>query len=199
MHAFVLMTNHVHLLASANAENAISRMMKRIGESYVRAFNKKQRRTGTLWEGRFLASVVDSRAYLLTCQRYIECNPVRAGMVRDPSEYAWSSFGHNALGMTSHFVSPHPAYLALGGTEEERRIVYRALFAVPESSADLELIRACVSAGLALGDDAFIKDVERMTGRSAARKPGGRPRRHQSVLQDDNFGLTPVLIRPQLI
>jgi putative transposase len=177
VHAFVLMTNHVHMLASGQDENAISRMMKRIGESYVRVFNKRHERTGTLWEGRFRASIVDSRSYFLTCQRYIECNPVRAGMVPDAVDYAWSSFRHNALGQTSSFLSPHPAYLALGATGGERRERYRALFATPESRADLELIRECVNAGLALGDADFIRQVEEATGRSASRKPGGRPRR----------------------
>ena len=196
IHAFVLMTNHVHLLASAHAEHAISRMMKRIGESYARAFNRKHRRTGTLWEGRFLASIVDTRSYLLTCQRYIECNPVRAGMVRDPRDYCWSSFAHNALGRVCPVIVPHPTYLALGATDDERRAAYRALFAAPESTADLGLIRACVNAGLALGDRAFVQEVERLTGRPAARKPGGRPRRKDAtdgVSQGDNLGLTPVL------
>lgn len=196
VHAFVLMTNHVHLLVTGHADHAISRMMKRIGERYARAFNKKHRRTGTLWEGRFLSSVVDTRSYLLTCQRYIECNPVRAAMVRDPSEYPWSSFRHNALGEPSAFVSPHAAYVALSGGEDERRIAYRALFATPESGADLDLIRACVNTGLALGDEAFIREVERLTGRPASRRPGGRPRRKLSgegVSRDDNLGLTPVL------
>jgi len=121
VHGFVLMTNHVHMLASAGGENAISRMMKRIGESYVRGFNKRHDRTGTLWEGRFHASIVDSHAYFLTCQRYIECNPVRAGMVAGPGDYAWSSFRHNARGQSSSLLTPHAAYLALGETNVERR------------------------------------------------------------------------------
>ena len=196
VHAFVLMSNHVHLLVSGHEDHAISRMMKRIGESYARAFNKKHRRTGTLWEGRFLSSVVDTRSYFVTCQRYVECNPVRAAMVKDPADYPWSSFPHNALGRPSAFLTPHPAFLALGPTEAERRGAYRALFATPERAADLELIRACVNSGLAVGDDAFIKEVERLTGRTASRKPGGRPRRENSiedVSRDDNLGLTPVL------
>jgi putative transposase len=175
VHAFVLMTNHVHMLASAGDEKAISRMMKRIGESYVRIFNKRHDRTGTLWEGRFRASIVDSRAYFLTCQRYIECNPVRAGMVSAPGDYPWSSFRHNALGQSSDLLTPHAAYLALGETSMQRQERYRALFAVPESTADLDRIRECVNAGLALGDANFIRRVEETTGRRASRKPGGRP------------------------
>jgi putative transposase len=176
VHAFVLMTNHVHMLASSSDEHSISRMMKRIGESYVRTFNKRHVRTGTLWEGRFRASIVDSRSYFLTCQRYIECNPVRARIVGAAVDYPWSSFRHNALGQKSSFLTPHAAYLALGETGLQRQARYLALFAVPESAADLDLIRECVNAGLALGNADFIRQVEEATGRPASRKPGGRRR-----------------------
>jgi putative transposase len=196
IHAFVLMTNHVHLLASTQADNAISRMMKRLGQHYVRTFNRTHQRTGTLWEGRFRSSVVDTRTYLLTCYRYIENNPVRAGMVTRPGDYPWSSFRYNAFGQASDFLCPHAAYSALGPTDEERLATYRAFFATRETDADVDLIRECVNGGLALGPPEFIETIEQLSGRPAARKPGGRPRRQgliDTVSSADNLALTPVL------
>lgn len=196
VHAYVLMTNHVHILASAQGDHALSGMMKRVGEKYVRSFNKKHSRTGTLWEGRFSSSIVDTQAYLLTCYRYIESNPVRAGMVATPGDYPWSSFAHNAGVRPSALVRPHPVYLALGGTAAERFEAYRALFTRAEARADLDLIRGCINSGLALGDAEFVRRIEQESGRPASRKPGGRPRRKErseDVSQADNFGLTPVL------
>jgi putative transposase len=112
------MDNHVHLLVTPSADDSVSRMMKAVGERYVRAFNKRHKRTGTLWEGRFKSSIVDSERYLFTLYRYIELNPVRAGMVSHPSEYGWSSYGVNAEGAESALVTPHPLLLAFGDEPE---------------------------------------------------------------------------------
>ena len=111
IHAYVLMTNHVHLLATPQSEGAISRMMQAIGRRYVACFNARYRRTGTLWEGRYKAALVGSSRYALACYRYIELNPVRAHMVRTPTEYPWSSHGHNALGLKQALITPHCAYM----------------------------------------------------------------------------------------
>ena len=120
VHAYVLMSNHVHMLVSPSEPSSPSRMMKRLGEVYVAHFNKRHGRTGTLWEGRFKSSVVDSALYLLQCYRYIELNPVRAGMVTRPRDHPWSSYRANAEGAASILLTPHPEYIALAATVEER-------------------------------------------------------------------------------
>jgi putative transposase len=114
IHAYVLMTNHVHLLATPAATGGISRMMQAVGRRYVGSFNARDHRTGTLWEGRFKAALVDTDRYLLTCYRYIELNPVRAHMTDNPADYPWSSYHHNALGQFSPLITPHAQYTILG-------------------------------------------------------------------------------------
>ena len=124
LHAWVFMTNHVHLLASPHKIDGISNMMQSVGRRYVRYFNREYRRSGTLWEGRFKSSLVQSETYLLQCQRYIELNPVRAGMVSDPAQYAWSSYQCHSLGKAVKMSTPHEEYLALGNTDLIRQSVY---------------------------------------------------------------------------
>jgi putative transposase len=128
IHAYVLMTNHVHLLMTPQRSDAASLLMKHMGQRFTQYVNRKHNRTGPLWDGRFKSCVVDSETYLLRCYRYIELNPVRAAMVRSPHEYEWSSFRVNARGEPSLFVVPHPSYMSLGAESEERRAAYRALF-----------------------------------------------------------------------
>ena len=128
LHAYVLITNHIHLLITPTRESGISRVIQDTGRKFVRYINRSYRRTGTLWEGRYKACVIDIEAWLLTCMRYIEMNPVRAGMVSRPVEYQWSSYGMNAWGKDSPMVRPHAMYLALGSTWDERLIAYRELF-----------------------------------------------------------------------
>ena len=128
VHAYVLMTNHVHLLVTPSHPDAAAKMMRALGSRYVRFFNDRYRRRGTLWEGRFRSIAIKSDAHFLACSRYIELNPVRARMVSGPHEYAWSSFARNAAGRPDDIVRPHPLYLALGPNAEERRRTYRALF-----------------------------------------------------------------------
>ena len=115
IHAYVLMTNHIHLLATPNTLDGISKMMQMLGRYYVQYFNSTYKRSGTLWEGRYKASLIDSESYALLCYRYIELNPVRAGMVEHPSEYPWSSYRANALGQYDALVTPQFMYFALGG------------------------------------------------------------------------------------
>lgn len=121
IHAWVFMTNHVHLLVTPTSEGGVSKMMQSLGRHYVRYFNDTYRRTGTLWEGRFKSCVVDAENYLLICQRYIELNPVRAGMVESPEDYAWSSYSSNGLGRAAKLWTPHDAYLCLGTSPKKER------------------------------------------------------------------------------
>lgn len=118
VHAWVLMTNHVHILCTPKIEKATSLMMQSIGRMYVRYFNTTYQRTGTLWEGRFRSCLVESEFYLLSLYRYIEMNPVRAGMVDDPAEYSWSSYASNALGVDTALQTPHEEYVLLGNTKK---------------------------------------------------------------------------------
>ena len=141
IHAYVLMTNHVHLLATADDALAPSRMMQSLGRKYVQHFNKRHDRTGTLWEGRHHCGLIDSERYFLQCSRYIETNPVRAGMVNEPAAYRWSSFKSNAEGYPDVLLRRHPVYLALGRSTSARLAAYRALFDVPLLPLELDVIR----------------------------------------------------------
>ena len=177
IHAYVLMTNHVHLLVTGTEAGSVSRMMQRLGRRYVACFNARYRRTGTLWEGRFKASLVDTRRYLLTCCRYIELNPVRAAMVADPADYRWSSFHCNALGQPDPLITPHAAYLALAATSDARRAAYCALFDHAISDEAMADIRAHVQQQKALGDSRFQAEIEAMLDRKVVIRPRGRPRK----------------------
>jgi putative transposase len=174
LHAYVLMTNHVHLLVTPDALGAMSSMMQGIGRRYVAEFNVRHGRTGTLWEGRFKSCLVDSEGYVLACYRYIEMNPVRAGIVSDPSEYAWSSHAAN-LGNPSILVRPHDAYLALGATSDARTRAYHELFADALTDTQLRDIRLYVQQQRALGTDRFRAMVEAKLGRRATARPAHRP------------------------
>ena len=176
VHAYVLMTNHVHLLVTPRHVGAIGRVMQSVGRRYVQHFNRWHNRTGTLWEGRYKAVVIDSDAYLLTCYRYIERNPVRAGMVRGPADYPWSSYRSNAFGVGDPLVTPHALYTGLGAGDRARRAAYRALCAIEVDSASARALRRATETGWALGSDAFRRAVERKTGRRASPLPHGRPR-----------------------
>jgi putative transposase len=166
VHAWVFMTNHVHLLVTPESAEGISRCMQYLGRYYVRRFNYRYRRSGTLFEGRFKSSIVQSRAYLLVCQRYIELNPVRAGMVGDPADYTWSSYRAHAFGKSVGLWQPHPEYLALGNTPAARRSAYRQFFAQELSARVLNDIRDALNTGLVLGNDRFRAEVEQLTGQS---------------------------------
>lgn len=133
IHAYVLMTNHVHLLVTPQVHGGLSQLMKAVGQGYCHYFNQQHQRTGSLWEGRYKAEVIDTEHYLLTCSLYIEANPVRAGMAVKPSEYPWSSARWHGLGEPDPVVMDHPLYEALGLTPAERQSAYRALYCVMES------------------------------------------------------------------
>ena len=128
VHAYVLMTNHVHLLMTPRSEDGVASVMQAVGRRYVRYFNDTYGRTGSLWEGRYRATLIDSQEYLFTCYRYIEMNPVRAGLVAHPRQYPWSSYGANALGQPDPLVTMHEQWHALGDNSERRQEEYRGLF-----------------------------------------------------------------------
>jgi len=155
MHAYLLMTNHVHLLLTPEAENSISKAMQMIGRYYVQYFNYCYQRSGTLWEGRYKATLIDSDNYLLACMRYIEMNPVRAGMVNHPENYLWSSYPANAQGERDELVSPHHEYLRLGLDEAERQSAYRQLFRSRLDADVVDRIRDATNNAWVLGNDRF--------------------------------------------
>jgi putative transposase len=148
IHAYALMTNHVHLLVTPEDDRGPSRMIQLIGQQYVRYLNTRHRRTGTLWEGRFRSSAIDSERYFLTCSRYVELNPVRAGMVDDAHQYRWSSHGHNAYGDVDQLVTPHLLYRALGATPADRQEAYRSMFQAPIEPSTVEIIRRATNSGV---------------------------------------------------
>ena len=166
LHAYVLMTNHVHLLVTPHTETGIGKAMQMLGRYYVRYFNSKYQRTGTLWEGRYKATLVDSERYLLTCYRYIELNPVRAkGMVCRPGDYPWSSYRHNALGYNNDLITPHSEYMNLGSTSKERRDAYLELFAAAIADETLNEIREATNKAWVLGSSAFREKIETQANR----------------------------------
>jgi putative transposase len=154
------MTNHVHILATPAVADGASRLMQDVGREYVRYVNRSYRRSGTLWEGRFKSSLVDSAEYCLICYRYIELNPVRAALVDTPDRFRWSSYRCNALGLEKELITPHEEWMALGADQRARCAAYRALFDdVPEKS-QIEQIRYSNRKGLPLGGDSFKSRIE---------------------------------------
>jgi putative transposase len=178
IHAYVLMTNHVHLLVTPALSTSLPRMMQAVGRVYVQYFNGRCRRTGTLWEGRYKAAIVDSENYLLTCMRYIELNPVRARMTAGPGDYPWSSFRAHAWGAPDALLSPHSLYQGLGRSVEGRQAAYRALFRAAIPAADLCAIRDATQNAWVLGSAAFRREID-ASGRRAERLPMGRPPKKQ--------------------
>ncbi|MGH8647962.1 MAG: transposase [Burkholderiales bacterium] len=177
IHAYVLMTNHVHLLVNPGTEDGLSLMMRYVGSRYVQYVNYVYSRTGTLWEGRFRSNPIESERYLLACYRYIESNPVRARIVETPAKYPWSSYAHHAEGRENKVIQDHPIYVALGSTPWERQHAYRDLFRQPMDDKELEEIRASVNAGLVLGGDRFKDVIEQAVARPVRPAKGGRPRK----------------------
>lgn len=176
IHAYVLMTNHVHLLLSSGRSNGPSELMRRLGQHYVQYFNRRHERTGTLWEGRFRSCLVDHDCYLLICQRYIELNPVRAGMVQDPAAYPWSSYRVNALGAESTLITPHLVYLGLGTRDAERRASYRHLFGEVITEQLMGQIRHASNSNSPLGSASFAEHVRTSLGYAPKTGRRGRPK-----------------------
>jgi len=179
VHAYVLMTNHIHFLATPAFEDSISNVTKVVGSRYAQYVNRRYRRTGSLWEGRHKSSAVQAAENLLKCYRYIELNPVAAGMVKRPEQYRWSSYEANAWGEVS-WLSPHPLYIELGATADERGYVYRELFKTKLSDEDLHSIRQATHYCHPLGDERFKKQIEKKTGVKLGQAARGRPKRKRS-------------------
>lgn len=176
IHAFVLMGNHVHLLLSAGHQGAISSMMRRVGQAYAQAFNQRHGRTGALWQGRFKSSLVETERYLLNVMRYIELNPVRAGIVERAENYRWSSV-HKHLGFSSEpMLTPHLIYLGLGKDPDDRAACWRNWLSQGTTADELAMIRSHAVQECVLGGGEFVDMVTKQMGRPAGYRPRGRPR-----------------------
>ncbi len=176
VHAYCLMTTHIHFLVTPDTDDGISLVMKQVGSRYAQYINKKYKRTGTLWEGRHKSSLIQSERYLLTCYRYIELNPVRAGMVEKPEEYKWTSYHANAWSDVSWLV-PHYEYLCLGKNAVERSFAYRELFRYQIDSVDLHRLRKSIHYCQPVGDEHFAQLIDDKYGIKFGRMERGRPRK----------------------
>lgn len=176
VHAYVLMTNHVHLLITHIEQGAISKAMQSVGRSYVQYFNYCYQRTGTIWEGRYKSALIDSDRYALTCYRYIEMNPVRAGKVILPADYRWSSYHANGLGHDDDLITPRELYVQLADNASRRQQIYRGLFLEDLDKKVVDELRAATNKGWAMGSDRFKAEAEKMIGRriSPAARGGDR-------------------------
>ena len=180
IHAYVLMTNHVHLLLTPHTEDGIGKMMQTLGRYYVQYFNNRYERTGTLWEGRYKATLIDTEQYFLICMRYIELNPVRAkNMVNHPSKHRWSSYSFNAHGQFDKLVTPHREYKRLGKDGLERQSKYRQLFHAQIAEITLVAIREATNKAWVLGSERFKKRIEKKLGRPASSEGQGGDRKSE--------------------
>ena len=183
IHAYVLMTNHVHLLVTPLVDYGISYMMQALGRRYVRYINKRYQRTGTLWEGRYKSSLIDSDQYLLICMRYIELNPVRARMVEHPGDYPWSSYWANAIEDSNGLIDEHAVFSALASRRSDRKHAYRELFRHYMDEETIHQIRENLNRELALGTAEFKDRIERITHRQTRLGKPGRP----SIREDKSY------------
>lgn len=177
IHAYVLMTIHVHFLLTPKSNKSAANLMKRLGQHYVQYFNRTYRRSGTLWGGRFRSSLMQQVTYLFTCQHSIEMNPVRAEMVEHPGLYRWSSFRANAQGERSELITPHLLYLNLGVSDEQRQTAYRELFRYELDPDEIDRIREVTNSNFTLGTNRFQEEVSRILGRRASPGKTGQPRK----------------------
>jgi len=177
LHAYVMMTNHVHLLLTPAHAESIPLVICDVGRDYVRSINRSYRRCGTLWKGRYNASLVERDRYCLTCYRYIELNPARAGMVSHPADYPWSSYHCNADGANNRLIAPHDSWLMRGIDEQERCAAYRTLIDERLQQSDLDRIRQCLNKGLPTGDDRFSAEIERALSICIGTRELGRPKK----------------------
>lgn len=180
VHAYCLMTNHVHLLITPAEVTSAGALMKAVGQRYVQYVNRTYRRSGTLWEGRFRSCLLQDEGYLLACSRYIELNPVRAGMVAHPAEYRWSSYRANGQGEAEPVLTPHAVYLSLGTDEASRQSAYRALAQHGLEPGMVDQIRRATQGNFALGDNRFAAEVAATLGQRVTPGKAGRPRKHSA-------------------
>jgi putative transposase len=177
LHAYVLMPNHLHLLVTPSTGDALARAVQSLGRRYVGAFNHRHGRIGTLWEGRYRAHPVGGAANVLACMRFIELNPQRAGLAAGLHDHAWSSLPHHLGDVRDPLVTEPPAYWSLGNTPFEREIAYRSWVEQGVGSAEARRIVSALVGGRPMGDASYLSELEKLTGRSLAPRPRGRPRK----------------------
>jgi putative transposase len=182
IHTYALLPNHLHLLATPSDENGLSRMMQWIGRYYVPYFNNKYGRTGTLWQGRFKATVIEPVQYFITCSRYIELNPVRAGIVAAAAEYRWSSYAHHVGTKADPVVIDHPLYWSLGNTPFDREAAYLRLMEQPLTADEIDVLNEATLKGWLLGSEKFKESIARQTARRISPGKRGRPKKADIAL-----------------
>ncbi|HYW56304.1 MAG TPA: transposase [Polaromonas sp.] len=175
LHAYVLMSNHFHLLLTPEAADSVPRLMQAVGRRYVRYFNDSQARTGTLWEGRYRSTLIQTETYLLACMAYLDLNPVRAGLVAEAREYSWSSHCSYIGLRTDKLVTPHPLYWTLGNTPFAREAAYAEMVNGGVSATLQKTLTESVMSGWALGSDDFVAELQKHTTRRVAEVRPGRP------------------------
>jgi len=180
LHAYVIMTNHLHLLVTPKDKEQLSIFMQSMANRYVRYFNAKNKRTGTIWEGRFKSCLVDSEHYLFALYKYIEMNPIKAGMVKDLADYKWSSYGHNALGKTDRLISEHQLYKALGGDSQLRCKSYQKIFDQLDIAKQETQITEATLRGEVYGTNSFHKKINRLISRSTKLVAHGGDRKSEA-------------------
>jgi putative transposase len=188
VHAYVLMTNHVHLLMTPEDTDSAALLMKHLGQRYVQYVNRTYGRSGTLWEGRFRSCLTQAEDYVLACYRYIERNPVRADMVRHARQYKWSSYRANAEGRPDPLITPHEQYRRLGRTWARRRDAYRALFKSPLDEQQLDQIRQATNGNYVLGNANFEAEMAAALGRRVQRGKAGRPPKQEKPVRKRKRG-----------
>lgn len=182
VHAYVLMPNHVHLLASPETEQSLPKALRDVNWRYSRYANAAHGRSGSFWDGRYKAAIVDTEHYFFACSRYVELNPVRAGLAKSTEAFRWSSYKANTGKATSDLLTPHKLYLDLGSTPAARASAYRELFEAALSEATIDAIRKATNGGWALGSDAFETRIGRVAGQNMAPRGPGRPWREKAAL-----------------
>ena len=176
VHGYVLMSNHFHLLATPQTEDGVPQLLQSVGRSYVRRFNKRQGRTGTLWEGRYKSTLIQAERYLLACMVYMDLNPVRAGMVSSPADYPWSSYLHYTGRRPDKLITPHPLYWEMGNTPFAREQAYAELVSAGIGSRQQQALTEATFRGWALGEPDYVADLQRRTERRVTKAKAGRPR-----------------------
>jgi len=181
IHAYVLMSNHLHLLLTPLQNDSLPKMMQAVGRSYVLYFNKRHGRSGTLWEGRYRSTLIQTERYLLACMAYIDLNPVRASMVVQAADYLWSSHGHYIGRQNEAWLSPHPLYWEMGNTPFAREAAYAAMVQSGISQKQQQALTSSALSGWALGEDAFVEGLQKQTPRRVNAAKAGRPFRKKST------------------
>ena len=186
VHAYVLLDDHLHLLATPMLADALPKMMQAVGRSYVRRFNQRHGRTGTLWEGRYRTTVIDADRYLLPCMVYFDTKPVRAGLAVSPQAYAWSSHGHYTGLRNERWLTVHPLIWALGNTPFAREAAYAARVGQGVIQDDEVVLVESALKGWALGDEAFLQHIGERTNRRLTKERAGRPVGKQPRISQDS-------------